>query len=336
MRAYFTTVVRTAPVEDGGELVCLDWPSGRVLNSVDIVPTDPLLNDPNPRGNTRGGRGVARVDGKVVVSNYHTLNIFDKDLNKQREITNRLFVNIHEITPAHSRRALWVTSTATDSVHRVNIDSGHIEQSLWPREMEVFQDALDVEPLSIDKNDDNRGNFLEKKYFDDPSHLHLNAVRPYRDRLLGLFYKPGVIADLHQREILVQDYRLQGAHNLVLVDDNIIAVNSTQQGAVLFYDISSPELEKEIRITDYREVRSMVGLRKYWFRAHHMMSRFLPIDPPAAKPSFLRGLTYHDGSLFVGTSPAAIVEIDPQSDRLLNIYQYSQRTRCCVHGLGVF
>jgi hypothetical protein len=38
----------------------------------------PPIDDPNPRGNSRGGRGVVVAGNAVLVANYHTLEVCDR------------------------------------------------------------------------------------------------------------------------------------------------------------------------------------------------------------------------------------------------------------------
>ncbi len=59
-RLVFGTVVRNAPVKQGGELVLLDWKKKTVIKTVPVFPDNPSMDDdPNPRGNTRGCKGIA-------------------------------------------------------------------------------------------------------------------------------------------------------------------------------------------------------------------------------------------------------------------------------------
>ncbi len=50
MIVYFSTVVRAAPQERGGELVKLDWDTKRVLACTPIVPANPSVLDRNSKG----------------------------------------------------------------------------------------------------------------------------------------------------------------------------------------------------------------------------------------------------------------------------------------------
>lgn len=68
MQIFFSTVVRAAPVEKGGELIQLDWDSKTVLSRIPIAPKNPKIIDPNPRGNARGGRGIVMLNDEIFVA----------------------------------------------------------------------------------------------------------------------------------------------------------------------------------------------------------------------------------------------------------------------------
>src|SRR5437764_6835434 len=118
MIVYFSTVVRTAPLDQGGELVKLDWRRKEVLGRVPIFPTNPPVEDPNPRGGTRGGRGILVNEREVYVASYHSLHVFDHELRPTRTVTNPLFAGIHEI--AWDGDGIWVSSTRLDGAVKVS------------------------------------------------------------------------------------------------------------------------------------------------------------------------------------------------------------------------
>ena len=162
MDVYFGTVVRAAPVSEGGSLCKLDWESKTVTREVPMVPVEPSLHhDPNARGNVRGVRGIQIFNDHIIAADYHTLNVFDRDLNLQRKLTHGLMVGLHETYLQES--SIWVTSTTLDAALKYRLEDGALEESYWPREMPEFQQALEVEPLLIDKSTDNRQTFLEQK-----------------------------------------------------------------------------------------------------------------------------------------------------------------------------
>src|SRR6186997_3021254 len=131
MIVYFSTVVRSAPQQSGGELVKLDWDKRRVLARTPIVPTNPTVPDPNSRGSTRGGRGILVDRNYVYVASYHSILVFDHQLNFVRQVSHPLFVNIHEI--AWDGDAIWVSSTSIDAAIKIDLQ-GNMLDSWWPRE----------------------------------------------------------------------------------------------------------------------------------------------------------------------------------------------------------
>ena len=121
MNIYFGTIVRAARVSEGGSLFKLDWESKTISREVPIVPAEPALDhDPNARGNVRGCRGIRVVGDEVIAADYHTLNVFDRDLNPKRKISHGLMAGLHEIDIAGA--SVWVTSTTLDAV-RVSADA---------------------------------------------------------------------------------------------------------------------------------------------------------------------------------------------------------------------
>ncbi len=70
MFIYFGTVVRAAPVKEGGSLFKLDWDTKTIIGEVPNVPIAPTLyHDPNARGNVRGCRGIRLVNDEVIRRN---------------------------------------------------------------------------------------------------------------------------------------------------------------------------------------------------------------------------------------------------------------------------
>ena len=125
IKIYFTTVVRGAPQEQGGEIVKIDWNSQRVEARQAIHTTNPEMNDPNPRGNTRGGRGIEFLDDEVIVANYHTLKIYDRQLHHRRDVSHPLFVGLHE-TFSNGDGRVWASSTAIDAIIGIDIKDNSI------------------------------------------------------------------------------------------------------------------------------------------------------------------------------------------------------------------
>ena len=194
MIVYFDTVRRKRPVREGGELVQLDWSTKKVIKQLPICPSAPDIDyDPNPRGNSRGGKGMLISDNELFVGNYHTILVFDHCLNLKRRITNNLFVNLHEMcfygSDGHN---IWVSSTAVDCAVLVN-QRGETIKSWWPREEKVLQEKFGLGPLEIDKNTDNRAAYVHADVEKKEGHTHLNSVAKFEDRTYVLLNRQGVV-----------------------------------------------------------------------------------------------------------------------------------------------
>jgi len=334
-KLVFGTVVRAAPIDEGGELVVLDWEDKTVETTVPIRPRDPTIDeDPNPRGNGRGCRGIRWTDGHVVAATYHTLERYDVDLNRVDAISDGLMVGLHEIELTAGGTA-WVTSTAIDGAVEYDLEEGKRLQSIWPREMHGFQDTIGVEPLNLNKEADNRLRFLDPSATDSDHHLHLNALEVHDGSLYALFNAYGLIADLTNGDVVLRHERLQGGHNLDILDDGIAIVNDSFGKAVRFYDLEQGRLKRTIDLTHYEWVRELIRSKipAYWGK--EVGKKLGVIDNSVAKPLFVRGLVRRDDMLFVGVSPAAILQINWHSGELVDAYQYSSDVHVCVHGLDV-
>jgi hypothetical protein len=331
---YFSTVLRNAPTLRGGELVRLDWERKRVVARTTIAATDPEIDDPNPRGNTRGGRGVALVGDRVAVCSYHTVRLFDRDLRPLRDLSHPLMVGLHEVdlTP---RGTLWVTSTAIDAAFELDLETGKVVRELWPREQPGLQQALGVEPLPIDKAADNRTRYLDGDHLRNRHHLHLNAVAEYDGCVYALFNRPGVIANLDRDAVVVRDKGIRRGHNLLMDGHGRALVNDTSKRHVYGFDLASGERISEVDLMALAPVARLARWRDPVRRAKLALHRlgWLALAPP--KPIFARGLARSGSSLFVGISPATILQIDEASGRLVDHFTFDRRVHACIHGIAV-
>lgn len=332
MNIYFGTVVRAASVSEGGGLFKLDWDRKEIIREVPMVPVEPTLyHDPNARGNVRGVRGISVIGDEVIAADYHTLNVFDRDLNPKRKITHGLMVGLHETQIVDS--AIWVTSTTIDAALKYRLEDGVLEESYWPREMPEFQQALGLEPLPIDKNIDNRQNYLAQESFRGPSHLHLNALCEFRGEVYALFHSKCCVVNLSKGRVVIQDEKLKHAHNLLMEEPGVVYINDTQRTVVRQYDLESG---RQIRAID---IKKMPGIKSLLLRTAVRAIREMGVSffgskrRATSKPLYLRGLAMHGDYIFAGFSPATIVCIDKTSGKMVDYYFHSTDMRVCIHGL---
>ena len=332
MDVWFGTVIRAAPVQRGGSLVKLDWDSKQVVREVPIVPSDPALDhDPNERGNVRGCRGIQVVGDEVVAADYHTLQIFDHDLNPVRRLSHGQMVGLHEIQAVDG--SMWVTATTLDAALRFDMASGALEAEFWPREMPAFQQALDVEPLAVNKQADNRASYLAGETFRGPSHLHLNAVCEFRGEVYALFHSKCVVANLSRSTIVISDPKLKHAHNLIIEEPGVVTINDTHRTVVREYDLDSGEQIRAIDIKRMRGIKALVFRSAVRALREMGVSFFSSRRKATARPLYLRGLALHGDYILAGFSPATIARIDRKTGELVDYYFHSDDARVCIHGL---
>lgn len=334
MNIYFGTVVRAAPISRGGSLFKLDWDRKEIIREVPIAPQDPTLeHDPNARGNVRGVRGIGICNDELFVADYHTINVFDRDLNLKRKLTDGLMIGLHETQVLDE--SIWVTSTSVDAALKYRLADGAAEEAFWPREMPEFQQELNLEPLPIDKSVDNRMNFLDNARFRGDSHLHLNAVCVFRGEVYALFHSKNVVANLSRRTIVIRDDNLKHAHNLIIEEPGVVFINDTRRTVVRQYDLASGRQTRAINI------RKMRGMNALLFRTVARAIKELGLAffgskrKATARPLYLRGLATNEKYIFAGFSPATIVRIDKQSGNLVDYYFHSTDMRDCIHGLCI-
>jgi hypothetical protein len=326
---FFSTVVRSAPPARGGELVRLGWDSKEVIARTPITSSRPDIPDPNPRGNTRGGRGISFSDGRVHVASYDQVRTFDLDLEPISVASNGLMVGLHEVLMVSEGR-LWVSATAIDAALEVDLATGGVVNEFWPREDEALRRAMGLEPATIDKSADLRTAFLSSSHTEHQSHLHLNALAIWDGDLHALFNTRGAVVNLSTRQVLLEDPQLQGGHNLV-VAENLLFVCATRLKAVCIFDLTSGTLVKTLEISKLEQVQRILrdsrpkGLRRFSAGA----------SKDASEPLFVRGLQASGEDVFVGISPATILHLNWKTGDLLDLYQYSKDVSVCVHGLKV-
>jgi len=331
----FGTVVRAAPIERGGELVLMNWSEKEIVRKVPIMPRNPTIgDDPNPRGNARGCRGLRWINEQILAATYHTLELYDESLRRTGALNGRLMAGLHEIDLT-DRHSVWVSSTAIDAAVEYDLETGEQLRGLWPREMASFQSALNLNPLRIDKSADNRLEFLDSNTTDAGSHLHLNAVEEHDGRVYALCNNPGVVLDLTRKQIALRHDGLQGAHNLKITTDGVAIVNDTTGRAVRFFNLNDGRRIRTIDLTRYQWVRSLIRwqIPSYWGRELATRAGFM--DDVVARPLFVRGLAPYGDDLFVGVSPAAILQIHLPTGELVDAYQYSDDVHVCIHGIDV-
>jgi len=328
---YFSTVFRYAPNDQAGELVKVDWEKKEVLKRVIVGPKTIQINDPNPRGNSRGGRGIAIVDSKVIMAGFCELQVYDLDLNHLFNISHPLMAGLHEVYH-DSGDELWVTSTNLGSALKLNIQTGELLCQYWPQEVHKFQERWNLMPLQINKGEDNRLQFLSKDFEKDPSHLHFNAITVWNGQEFGLFNHFGAVVNLTKNQVILEDPSIKGAHNLIILDDGMIFINDTCNQGVNLYNMKG-NLVKRIDLLPFHHASKAVKQYKRLAGVRGFMENRGLIQQSAVMPFYVRGMDIQEENIFIGISPAAVLCVNWQSGKLVDVYNYSDDIRIAMHGL---
>lgn len=334
MQIYFTTVKRGGALKKAGELVSLDWERKKVVGQVPIYPSDPEFDDPNPRGGGRGGRGILRLNGNLMVASFHTLHAYNLNLEHQYDISHSQFVGLHEID--NSRPGyVWVASTILDLALELNLETGQIEREYWARELPGLQKALDVGPMAVDKLADNRVRYLDPKILTEPDHLHLSAIAEWQGETYALLGVRGSIVNLDRDEVVVADPGLKLGHNLHIMADGTAVVLGTISRTIRCYDLTNGKLVQVIDVTGFKWVKDLLRWRDRIYKINKMVKERAFGRGRAARPFFLRGLDVHGRKLFIGASPACILQVDLDTGELDDTFIYSQKVLLSIHGIKV-
>jgi len=84
-------------------------------------------HDPNPRGGTRGTRGVSVHGNRLVIAGAERLYVFDESWQLVDEHTHRLMADVHDVLA--EERGIWVVSTGIDALLLYGWDG----ELLWSR-----------------------------------------------------------------------------------------------------------------------------------------------------------------------------------------------------------
>ena len=322
MEVYFGTVRRGARLDDSGHVIRFDWDAKEVKSQHPILPDERWTLDDNPRGGARGCRGVVVTGDRVYAMGAHTIHEFDRDLNPIENHSHGLMVGLHEAAMAGGDR-IWVASTRINLALEYDLTSRDKTRFFLPRDIPAFIQELDLTPLKVDTEADNRGQWRHHDLKADASHLHLNAVAASGERVLALFNRFGAIVDLTEERVIARDPALERGHNIEVLDDGTLVSVDTHGRTVRFYDGDNGTLVHVVDLMTFPWVRA---LRRSAKQTQHA---------GLAKALFTRGLAFDGEHFLVGTSPASLLLVNWRTSTLEDAYQHSEDLRVAIHGLAV-
>jgi hypothetical protein len=155
-RIVVTSAVRHAGHERfSGYVRIVDLESGAVLHT-EPVPESPWRGvDPNPRGGTRGAKGVSVHGDRLVVCNSDSVFVLDERLEPVTAFSHPLAGAIHDALAEES--GIWLTCTNADLLARFTWDGELAETWSWRDDpllvRELAFDAIPPTDLTLDYRD---------------------------------------------------------------------------------------------------------------------------------------------------------------------------------------
>jgi hypothetical protein len=183
-RIAVTSAVRHAgDTQFSGYLRIVELAEGRPLLAEPIPESPWRAVDPNPRGGTRGAKGVSAAGERLVVANSDTLFVFDSSWRQRRALTHPLMGALHDVLAEED--GIWATCTNCDLLLRLDWDGAILDRWCW-RDDPALVAALgfhSIPPFDPDLD------YRDPRVLQGGVHniVHLNAVERARDGLLLSF-----------------------------------------------------------------------------------------------------------------------------------------------------
>lgn len=299
-----------------GGLAIVDVDSwGITYRTEEVYPLPFCARNNNPRGGTRGWRGIACWQDLVVVANNDSLVFFDPQLDKVKKIISHpSFAGLHGVEVCGD--LLYVASTASDTYavvdNRMNV-SIH-DPFKDNRLLGVIKPWLDIRgraaPVFSSKRD------YREKWVEDV--IHLNYITTNSGKMYALFNSLDILIQLKpEPKILwappiapgiysddpppVLPY-LACPHDLTEYSPGKLLINSSRMHTLHSFDTVSGEL---------RSVWSGKEAGHHW----------------------LRGIQVIGSSAYIGTTDGVLLEVDITAGkkiRELSIFDTSEELRYAI------
>ena len=129
-RVVVTSIVRHAGTnERSGLLRVIDIERQRVLLQTTVPESAHRATDANPRGGTRGARGIGVHGDRLVVANSERLFVIDPSWRVVNEITHPWTSAIHDVYA--ERAGIWITCTNCDLLMKVSWEGQILDSWSW-------------------------------------------------------------------------------------------------------------------------------------------------------------------------------------------------------------
>lgn len=295
-----------------GQLSKINLDTGEIIKTIPVFPTAFCARNGNPRGGTRGWRGLEfqpDIHNGIIAANNDSLVYFDYDLNLQKIVTHPSFGNLHGLFYDETQKNLIITSTLNDTYSIYDDNSIKVIEPLQRKDIyNLAKDWLKIRTRDRKPYDVMRD--YREEWIEDV--LHLNYVIHTKERDLALFNSMNLLVQLYPEpeilwsapiekgllEISRDEAGLECPHDLVIETDNTILINSSARQELYRFYLKEKKIELIYKINE-------------------------------ENLEWNRGLFLTIGSLFIGTGSGIILEIDRQTMKEKQRFQAFNTERPC-------
>lgn len=211
-------IARQEDGNGGGKVQVIDWSSGTVVHSADVVLAT----------------GFTQLDDEIVICGYASLQFRDRQLNLLRTVSHRLFCSLHSV--AEHPLGLVVAASGIDALLLVTPD-GEVS-TYWS----ALDHGYDVLPgggrRRLDPAADHRGVF----YLTQAQTTHINGTTywPAHETVLATLFHQGQLVEIGpdgRTRVLLDD--LAAPHSPRIREDGLVYLADSRRGRIVEYDGAS-------------------------------------------------------------------------------------------------
>jgi hypothetical protein len=227
-RIYVSTVGRGKNKEEASRVYCVDYDTGKTLMSHAIPIANIDLSATNPRGGTRGARGLCWYNSRLWVAGWDGLFELDPDtLRVERGFWSDECWDIHQIYAGQFE--ITCVGTWTNSIYKFS--EGKFTK---------VKDLTEIHP----------GEFQAPS----PDRLHFNAMSGRYANLNTI----GAIADMKTGELVVEDPEIFfGTHDLIELPTNELVINLSRLRKTVTLNMDTWEIQRTL--VELPEVKQPAG-----------------------------------------------------------------------------
>jgi hypothetical protein len=341
-RIVVTSAVRHAGHERfSGYVRLVDADSSDVLHT-EPVPESPWRGvDPNPRGGTRGAKGVSVHGERLVVCNSDSLFVLDERLQPVSTFSHPLTGAIHDVLAEES--GIWVTCTNADLLARFTWDGELAETWSWRDDPLLVRELGFGSLPPTDRTLDYRDPRVLQAGVTNV--VHLNAVTRGDDGLLlsfGRILSPDEVA---RRQRMARLGR--AAARLGVVRKRKSETTAAPASAIPGSTAAIVELRADgstrlraaqanVAVPNHNVIERNGTLLYNDTNAGRLVAGAVSVPTPG-NPSFARGLAHlRDDVFLVGSQhPLAVHAIDAAAGELVETFQLGGEENESVYAIAV-